>query len=67
MNHNFDVHVVNNIIKQCFVKERDCIGEFMIISDNKPLLIKIYNIMIIKINKSTEKNQHDAFKYDIHT
>ena len=25
MNHDFDIHVVNNIMKKRFIKKRDCI------------------------------------------
>ena len=56
MNHDFDVYVVNNIMKRRFVKKRDCIDEFTIISNNESLFIKIYDIMIIKINTLIEKN-----------
>ena len=56
INHDFDVHVINNIMKRRFVKKEDCFDEFTIISDNEFLLVKIYDIMIIKINISIEKN-----------
>ena len=56
MNYDFDVHVVNNIMKRRFVKKRDCIDEFTIILNNELLLIKIYDIMIIKVNTLIEKN-----------
>ena len=56
MNHDFDVLVVNNIMKRRFVKKQDYIDESTIISNNESLLIKIYNIMIIKVDTSIEKN-----------
>ena len=56
MNHDFDIHVVNNIMKQRFVKKRDYIDEFTVISNNGPLLIKIYDKMNIEVNTSTERS-----------
>ena len=48
MNHDFNIHVVNNIMKKRFIKERDCIDDFTIILNNKFLFIKTYDK--IKIN-----------------
>ena len=56
INHDFDIHVVNNIMKQRFVKKRNYINEFIIISDNKSLLIKIYDKINIKMNTLIERN-----------
>ena len=56
INHNFDVHVVNNIIKWRFVKKQNCINESTIVSSNKSLFIKIYDTIIIKVNTSIEKS-----------
>ena len=56
MNHDFDIHVVNNIIKQRFVKKQDYIDEFTIILNNESLLIKTYNKMNIEVNTLIERN-----------
>ena len=40
MNHDFDIHVFNNIMKRHFVKKQDCINEFTIILNNEPLFMK---------------------------
>ena len=56
MDHDFDVHVVNNIMKRRFVKKQDCIDESIIILSNESLLIKIYGTMTIKVNTSIEKS-----------
>ena len=55
MNHGFDVHIANNIMKQRFIKKRD-FDEFTVMSSNEFLSIKTYDTMIIKVNTSTEKN-----------
>ena len=55
MNYDFDVYIVNNIIKQRFIKKRD-FDEFTVMSDNEPLSIKTYDTMIIKIDTSIEKS-----------
>ena len=55
MNHDFDVHIINNIMKQRFIKKRD-FDKFIIMSDNEFLSIKTYDILIIKVNTLIEKN-----------
>ena len=56
MNHDFDIHVVNNIMKKRFIKKRDCIDDFTIISDNESLLIKTYDRIKINVKTSNEKD-----------
>ena len=56
INHDFDIHVVNNIMKQRFIKKQNCIDEFTIILNNESLLIKIYDKMNIKVNILIERN-----------
>ena len=55
MNHDFDIHVVNNTMKQRFQKKRDCTDEFMMMSDMKSLFILAYDRMRINVNTFTEK------------
>ena len=56
MNHDFDIHVVNNIMKKCFIKKRDCIDDFTVISDNEFLLIKTYDKIKINVKTLNEKD-----------
>ena len=56
MNHDFDIHVVNNIMKKRFIKKRDCIDDFTIISDNESLFIKTYDRIKINVKTSNEKS-----------
>ena len=56
INHDFDIHVVNNIIKQYFIKKQNCIDKFTVISNNKFLFIKIYDKMNIEVNTLIEKS-----------
>ena len=56
MNHDFDIHVVNNIMKKRFIKKRDCIDDFTIISNNESLLIKTYDRIKINVKTLNEKD-----------
>ena len=56
MNHDFDIHVVNNIMKKRFIKKRNCIDDFTIISDNESLFIKIYDKIKINVKTLNEKD-----------
>ena len=53
MDHSFDIHIVNNIMKQRFEKERDCIDGSTVMSGNWPLPIKAYGRMTIKVDTAT--------------
>ena len=55
MNHDFDIHVVNNTMKQRFQKKRDCTNEFMMMSNMKSLFILAYHQMRVNVNTLTEK------------
>ena len=56
INHDFNIHVVNNIMKKRFIKKRDCIDNFTIISNNKSLLIKTYDKIKINVKTLNEKD-----------
>ena len=56
INHDFNIHVVNNIMKKRSIKERNYIDDFTIISDNKSLFIKIYDRTKINVKTLNEKN-----------
>ena len=56
MNHDFDIHVVNNIIKKRFIKKRNCIDDFTIILNNKSLFIKTYDRIKINVKILNEKD-----------
>ena len=55
MNYDFDVHIVNNIMKQRFIKKQD-FDEFTVMSDNELLSIKAYDTIIIKVDTSIGKS-----------
>ena len=56
MNHDFDIHVINNIMKKRFIKERDCIDNFTIILNNESLFIKTYDRIKINVKTLNEKD-----------
>ena len=49
MNYNFDIHVVNKTIKNRFIKNKNCIDNFIIISNNKLFSIKTYKYININV------------------
>ena len=56
MNHDFDIHVINNIMKKRFIKKRNCIDDFTIILNNEFLFIKIYDKIKINVKTLNEKD-----------
>ena len=64
VNHDVEIHVVNETMKNRFIKDRDCIDEFMIVSNNESLSIEFlwtYNNQRTYFNWST----HDDFDKDM--
>ena len=56
MNYNFNIHVINNIIKKRFKKKQNCNNDFTIILNNKFLFIKVYNKIKINVKTLNEKD-----------
>ena len=55
MNYDFDIHVVNNTMKQRFQKKRNCTDEFIMMSNMKSFFIFAYNRMRVNVNTFTKK------------
>ena len=49
LNHDSDIHVINDIIQHRFVKERDYINEFIITTEKEMLTITSYESIIINV------------------
>ena len=54
LDHGFDIHVVNDCMQHRFIKERDCINEFIVAAENELLSIKAYEKIIINIQTIIE-------------
>ena len=50
MNHDFDIHVINNTMKQRFQKKRNCTNESKIMFDMKLFFILTYDRMRIDVD-----------------